>query len=464
MRATSGSITAEVAAFVSTTPRAAIPPPAISTAKCHVLDTVGVLLAGSVEPIVTDVIEELTHAQHIADDAPAGAATVLGRGCWARPTEAALVNAVSAHVIDFDDVQSHVRGHPSACILPAALAAAEHAGLDGAGLLDAYVVGIEVAGKVGRSFDASHARQGFHSTSTLGVLGAAAAAARALALTQRQTAYALGIAASSASGLRSNFGTMTKALHAGFAARDGLAAALLARRGVTAIDTVLDGAGSFTRVYCPDGGEPAAIRGLGEPWEILDPGIAIKKYPCCNRGHRAADATLDLVRELDIGAAEIADVQVRMPAGQVDAEGRVGPMTFPRPASGIEAKFSLQYAVAAALQHRALPMAAFTDEGIHDPQVVALLSRVHPVNRADDDDHVEVVITTRSGAQESRTVRFTRGDPRGGGPLPWNEVLAKYRDCASAVLADDAITRSAALVKSLNALPQLGDLTRLLRA
>ncbi|MFC4055480.1 MmgE/PrpD family protein [Actinomadura syzygii] len=456
MSGPTGSITAGVASLIADTPRSAVPPAALEAARRHVLDTFGVTLAGSAEPVVAAALDVLAHPPS------AGGAALVGLGRWAGPVDAALVNAVSAHAIDYDDVHSHVRGHPSACVLPAALAAAEQAGLDGAGLLDAYVVGVEVAGRVGRGFDASHARQGFHSTSTLGVLGAVAAAARAFGLTAGQTAHALGIAASSAGGLRSNFGTMTKPLHAGFAARDGVAAALLARRGVTATETVLDGPGSFTRVYCPDGGEPDAALGPDGPWEILVPGIAIKKYPCCNRGHRTADAVLDLVRNLDLRADDIAEVRVRMPAGQVDGAGRVGPMTFPRPASGLEAKFSMQYVVAAAVLHRALPMAAFTDEGVRDRRIAGLIGRVRPVNRPDGDDRVEVVITERSGAVHARSVRFTRGDPRGGAPLPWDELLVKYRDCAVPVLGEDATARSAALVERLPALPDLRELTGLL--
>ncbi|HEY3749532.1 MAG TPA: MmgE/PrpD family protein, partial [Pseudonocardiaceae bacterium] len=382
--------TAEVATFVSA---ADVPAEAREAAVRSVLDTIGVLLAGVGEPIVRAVATEL---------AP-GSATVFGLGRRARATDAALVNGTAAHAIDYDDVHNHMRGHPSACVLPAALAVAEQCGRSGAELLDAYVVGIEVACQVGLAVGLSKT---FHNTSTLGVLGAAAAAARALGLDPGRTAAALGIAASSASGLRSNFGTMTKALHAGHAARDGLAAALLARGGVDSTPNALE---SFVAAF----GSGGAIGGLGEPWAIVSPGMAIKKYPCCNKGHRAVDGVLDIVDALDIEPEQVRAVEVRMPAGQVDADGRIGPMTHPWPRTGLEAKFSMPYVIAAAVVDRGLPIAAFTDDGVRRQQVQELMALVHPVNRDDADDHIEVALTCQDGRTCRRAVRFTRGDPRG---------------------------------------------------
>ncbi|HEX3650973.1 MAG TPA: MmgE/PrpD family protein [Pseudonocardiaceae bacterium] len=441
------SITADVAAFVSATPSADIPAGVRLAGVRSIVDTLGVLLAGVTEPVVRIMAGLVAPAT--------GPATLLGLGRRASATDAALVNGTAAHAVDYDDVHSHVRGHPSACVLPAALAAAEHARLGGAALLDAYLIGIEVECRVGRAIGPSHAAAGFHSTATLGVLGAAAAAARALGLSTGQTSAALGIAASSAGGLRCDFGTMAKPVHAGHAARDGVSAALLARAGVTAAPDALS---SFVAAYCADG-DITAIGVPGQPWEIVDPGMAIKKYPCCNRGHRALDAVLEIVRRHDVRAEDVESIEIGMPAGQVDAAGGVGPMTYPRPATGLEAKFSMPYVVAAAVVDRGLPLAACTDDGVRRPVVTALLPRVRPVNRADDGDHVEVVLTTRAGHAHRSVVRFSRGDPRGGEPLDWAEVVAKYADCASTVLTPDAVGRSAALVRLLDSLDDVGELT-----
>lgn len=442
------SITDDVATFVTATPATAIPADVRAAGLRSVLDTLGVTLAGTAEPVVRIVAAELAGT--------AGPATLLGLGRATGAPEAALVNGTAAHAIDYDDVHSHVRGHPSACVLPAALATVEYAGSTGGGLLDAYLIGIEVACRVGTALGPSHAAHGFHSTSTLGVLGAAAAAARALGLDRATTSAALGIAASSASGLRRNFGTMTKPLHAGNAARDGVVAALLARAGVGAANDVL---ASFVAAFSPGDGDPGAIRGFGEPWAVVDPGMTIKKYPCCNRAHRAVDAVLDIVRALDVSAADVAAVEVRMPAGQVDAAGHVGPLIHPVPHTGLEAKFSMPYVVAAAVVDRGLPIAAFTDDGVRRPEVRELLARVRPVNRADAGDHVEVVMTLRDGRTCGRIVRHARGDPRGGAPLGRDELTAKYADCASLVLGPESVASSVGLLERLDSLADVRELT-----
>jgi 2-methylcitrate dehydratase PrpD len=283
------SVTAEIAQLICEPLE--LPHAALVAGRRAILDTIGVTLAGSHEEAVR-ILRTVV--------APAGPATLLGCGTSASALDAALLNATAAHALDYDDTHASFRGHPSATIVPAALAAAELMGASGAELITAYVLGLEVAGRVGQSFGTSHAAQGFHSTGTLGVLGAAAASARLLGLDAEASAATLGIAASSAAGLRANFGFMAKPLHAGNSARAGLLAALLAQRGFTATDEILDAPRGFTEIFSPgDGGPVMAGPVLDEQWQVLSPGIAVKKYPCCNRGHRAADAVLTLVHTHD---------------------------------------------------------------------------------------------------------------------------------------------------------------------
>lgn len=451
------SITAEVAAFVSDTDSASIPPEARDVARRSILDTIGVTLAGAGEPAVR-IVRAL--------GGPAGPDSATLLGCARRTTalDAAFVNGTAAHALDYDDTHASVRGHPSAPLVPAALAAAEITGASGAQLVDAYLVGLEVAGRVGRSLGPSHAAQGFHSSSTLGVLGAAAASARLLGLDPRRTRAALGIAASNAAGLRLNFGTMTKPLHAGQAARAGLLAGLIARQGFDAADDALD-VGGFTSVFSGPDGDAARIGGFDGSWQALDPGVAVKKYPCCNRGHRAADAVLALVAEHGFGPADVERIEVRMPAGEADAAGRVGPMTFPRPETGLEAKFSMQYVVAAAVCDRELVIGTFKDESIRRPVVRDLLARVFPVSderRPASEpaaNYVEVVVWLRTGRVCARPVRFSRGDPRGGEPLSWTELVGKYANCAAGVLTPAQTARSAGLIERLDELDRVSTLT-----
>jgi 2-methylcitrate dehydratase PrpD len=457
------SITAEVAAFVCGADSGSIPPAARDVARRSILDTIGVALAGTAEPAVR-IVRDLAGPAGPPGPGGAGSATLLGCARRATALDAAFVNGTAAHALDYDDTQASVRGHPSAPLVPAALAAAELTGASGSQLVDAYLVGLEVAGRVGRSLGPSHAAQGFHSSGTLGVLGAAAAAARLLGLDQRRTQAALGIAASGAAGLRLNFGTMTKPLHAGQAARAGLLAGLAARQGFGAAPGALD-AGGFAAAFSAPDGDPARIGGFDGSWQALDPGVAVKKYPCCNRGHRAADAILALVAEHDFGPAEVERIEVRLPAGQADRDGRVGPMTFPRPATGLEAKFSMPYVVAAAVCDRKLVIGTFQDERVARPDVQALLTRVTPVSdprrpAADPAaDYVEVVAWLRDGRACARRVRFSRGDPRGGEPLSWAELTAKYDDCAAGVLTPGQAARSAALIERLDQLGHVSELT-----
>ena len=457
------TITAEVASFICDTDPRSIPPAARDVARRSILDTIGVALAGAAEPAVR-IVRDLTGPPGAEGPHGAGSATLLGCARRATALDAAFVNGTAAHALDYDDTQASVRGHPSAPLVPAALAAAEMTAASGAQLVDAYLIGLEVAGRVGRSLGPSHAAAGFHSSGTLGVLGAAAAAARLLGLNPRQARAALGIAASSAAGLRLNFGTMTKPLHAGQAARAGLLAGLAARRDFDAAGHALD-AGGFTAVFSAPDGDPARIGPFDGSWQALDPGVAVKKYPCCNRGHRAADATLALVAEHDFGPADVERIEVRLPAGEASPDGRVGPMIFPRPATGLEAKFSMQYVVAAAVCDRQLVIGTFSSERAARPDVRDLLARVTPVSdgrrlaRDPAANYVEVVAWLRDGRACARRVHFSRGDPRGGEPLTWAELVAKYTDCAAGVLTAAQAQRSAQLIERLDELGQVTVLT-----
>jgi len=221
----------------------AVPPPAArSIAARAFLDTVGVILAGVPEEasrIVRDVVAE----EHGAG------ATVIGTTMLASPSNAALANGTAAHALDFDDMCFVSLAHPSAPLVPACIAAAEPVAASGRAVLDAYFIGFEIEARLGRVMNPRHYERGWHCTSTLGTIGAAAACGRLLGLDASAAARALAIAASEASGLKENFGTMVKPLHAGLAARNGVLAALLAKRGMTASAQALDGAQGFLHAF-----------------------------------------------------------------------------------------------------------------------------------------------------------------------------------------------------------------------
>src|SRR4051794_17534069 len=251
-----------LADFVAT---ADIPPKARARAQTAVLDTVGVTLAGSVEPAAR-IVQKV-----VAAEGGAPRSSVLGTAQRTSASAAALANGTAAHALDYDDMCFVSLAHPSAPLVAAALAAAELAGASGRALLDGYVVGFELEGVLGHALNPAHYQRGWHCTSTLGTVGAAAAVARILQLDADATRRALAIAAPEASGLKENFGTMVKPLHAGLAARNAVLAALLARDGFTASEQAIEGDQGM--LVAMDGSRrdlDGLIENLGQVWEILE--------------------------------------------------------------------------------------------------------------------------------------------------------------------------------------------------
>ncbi len=449
------NLTERLATFVAETGPEDVSPEARLQARRAILDTLGVTLAGCGEPgsrIVADWVREQGGASE---------SSVLGQGFRAPATEAALANGTSGHALDYDDVNMSMRGHPSVPLLPAALALGEKLGSSGRDLVDAFVLGFEVEGKIGRAMGGPHYALGWHATCTLGTIGAAAASAKLLGLDAERTQAALGIAASLAGGLRQNFGTMTKPLHAGWAARNGVLAASLARRGFTADAQALEGPNGFLRAA--SGGAEVhperAVEGLGDPWEIISPGIGVKLYPCCYATHRALDAALELRETYALDVSKIASVQASV------SRGTLMPLIQERPVTGLQGKFSLQYCLAAALLDGQVVLATFTDQAVRRPEAQDLLSRVEPVEDAQEmafpiGGFAEVRVMTRDGKEHSMRVEKPKGDPQR--PLSWDELAAKFRDCAAAVLAPAVVEEAIAAVERLEGLENVAELTAVL--
>jgi 2-methylcitrate dehydratase PrpD len=433
--------TREIAAWVAGASLQAMPAEVVERARAGIVDTIGVILAGTGEP-VTRIAAGL-----VAEDGGAPVAAQLGTSLRTTAESAALLNGISGHALDYDDVSAALTGHPSVVVVPAALAATELTGASGAAFLRAYVVGVEVMAKLGRAIGPAHYRTGWHATSTLGTLGAAAAASSVLGLDAERTAHALAIAASESSGSRRNFGTMTKPYHAGHAARCGVAAARLAARGMTADPTAIEAPlGLFALISYGEGRPEAIAPALGRPYDLADGGLSVKKYPCCFATHRAADAVLDLRAEHGLtDPDQVEAVRVTVPAGGV------APLIHDRPATGLEAKFSMQYVLAAALLDGRIGLDAFEDAAVRRPEAQALLARVavredpgiaggfNPI----EEGHVDVELRLRAGATLTRRVAHPRGSP--ADPLRPEELAAKFRDCADAALepeqADAALAR-----------------------
>lgn len=300
------------------------------------------------------------------------ASTLWGQSTRAAPHVAALINGTAAHVHALDDTNESMRGHPSVAVWPAVMALGEQLHASGEDLLLAYCVGVEVAAKLGRVVNDHHSRLGWHTTSTLGPIGAAAACAVLLQLDATSAACALGIAASMAGGLRVNFGTDTKALHAGWSAHNGVLAAQFAACGMTASALALEGNEGFVDLFgdAASARSEAAVRSWAKPWELAAPGIVIKRYPTCSLQH----ALIDLVLEAQAQRVfERPGVRI-----ECDISARLDTVrTKGWPKSGGSAKFSVEYGVAVAALRGTQGIADFMDAAVlNDSAVRAMAQRV----------------------------------------------------------------------------------------
>jgi len=446
-------LTGDVAEWTAQTSIGDAPAAVVDAAKSAIIDTVAVILAGASEP-VTRIVAEV-----VAEEGASPIADRLGARLRTSMDGAAFVNGVSGHALDYDDVSPSMIGHPSVVILPAALAAAQGAGASGRRLLEAYVLGVEVMTKLGRAMGNAHYRIGWHATSTLGTLGAAMAAGKLFGLEPEALQHALAIAVSEASGSRQNFGTMTKPFHPGHAARCGVLAARLARKGMTGDTAILEAPLGYFAMFSHGEAATDGIRDtLGNPYDVLSPGMNVKRYPCCYATHRAADAVLDLTRAHELRAGDVEGAEVVVPAGGLAA------VTRDRPRTGLEGKFSLPYVVAAAVLDGRVTLDTFTDKMVQRPEAQTLLRAVRPVEdpsipvvfNAIEEGYVVVKIRRRGGAVLERRVDYPRGAHQN--PLSRDELHAKFRDCARRVLSPAQSERALALLTSLEDLPRLDEL------
>jgi 2-methylcitrate dehydratase PrpD len=342
-------------------------------------------------------------------------------------------------------------------LLATALACAEAETTDGASIVLGYLIGFEVSTALGRALNPDHYKRGWHATATLGTLGCAATAARVLGLDAGQTRHALGVAASLASGLKENFGSMTKPFHAGHAARNGVFAALLAREGFTASDTALEGKQGHAAAFSQTTLAADAFDGLGQRWELLASGLAVKPYPSCALTHPAIDALLELRAKHGLQADAVEDVEV----GVTDVVPDV--LQHPQPGNALERKFSMQFCAAAALATGSLDMACFEDGPVRDTATRELMGRVRMVVARDLPKALEqnawsrVTVRLRDGRTLASPPRGASGHP--DQPLTDAQLRDKFLGCASPVLGADAAEALADQILHLEDVPDVRALT-----
>jgi 2-methylcitrate dehydratase PrpD len=446
-------LTKQLAEFVINTRESDVPSDVLDGARDALVDTLGCALAGSLD-------EGSEIAQRWVRETGARAqATVLGTQLSTSPAEAAFANGLASHALDFDDSLTTLRGHPTAPMLGAGLAVGEAANASGKAVLAAISIGLEVGGKIGPALGAGHYMKGWHSTATVGVFSATAVAARLWGLSIEQLQTAWGIVASEASGLIRNFGTMTKPFHAGHAGRSAVLAAWLAKNGFTADTQIFDGKNNFFATYA---GEDAValdttVAKLGNPWEMVNPGIYVKRFPCCYCNHRPVGGMFEMIKQHNIGADEVTKVRIGF------LPGADTPLIHHDPHTGLEGKFSMEYNAAAALLDGKLTMETFTDAMVQRPEIRAFMPKVERFYIPDKKFYSGVtgyndieIITTR-GTFKLHIDRVP-GSP--AWPMMPTDRAEKFLDCAGRVLGSAGAKKLFDMAERCGQLRSIAELTR----
>ncbi len=357
-------LTRVLARFVVETDTGDIPANIFEYAKIALMDWISVTLAGKDDPLVAKLIRYSDlmggHEQ----------ATILGHGMKKSASHAALINGAASHALDYDDTLEIFVGHPSATLFPSILALSEWKQMSGNDLLTAYIIGIQVGATIGACGGAEHYTSGWHATSTLGHFASAAGCAKLMGLDEQQTVYALGIAGTQASGLRSAFGTMCKPFHAGMSSQAGLVAALLAGEGFTSAEDILEGRDGFLQVLNGKLNKDAASA-LGKKWETEN--IIQKYHASCHATHSPIEGALSVVKEEGLNPGDIKSIKILASQMALDVAAKTNIKT------GLEGKFSISYCVANALLRGNTGMQAFTDEKANDPDVQEYMKKISVV-------------------------------------------------------------------------------------
>ena len=395
---------------------------------------------------------------------PAVRAAARAARDWGGLHRAAMVGGVAAHALDYDDNFHPQAGHATAVLAPALFAVAAARGASGSDVLDAYVVGLEVLARIGEGVNLAHYERGWHSTSTIGAMGAAAACARLVRLPPAGVNAAISLGFSMAGGSKLQFGTMAKPVHAGLAALHGVMAAELAASGITANPEPLEGPWGFRDLFAGPAspGYPGIAARIGRPLAIEQYGLKAKVHPGCASAHCAIDAVLALRREFGIDSTEVASVDVLVNRMSYDN------LMYPDPGTEMEARFSMQYCIALALLHGRLTLRDFTPAAIRRAEVRRWLPKItmrhtgagDSLHLADNGrEPAKVTLHLKDGRKPARFVQYAKGVLQA--PMSPEELDAKLADCARS-LAPAALRKLRSLLDGFERLPDLRALTRLL--
>ncbi len=445
--------TETIASWIVNTNYEDIPPEAIRVANESCFDLLGVILAGSTQP-VGEIIQ-----QYVDDSGGSNQATVLASGLQTSLANAALANGTMGHALDYDDFGGF--GHPTVAIFPALLALGESLNSTGRDLLEAYVIGCELGLALQHTTKYAQMERGFHSTAVIGRMAATAACAKLLGLDQEKTVVALGIAGSMASGVIHNFGTMVKPLHAGLTCRDAVMAVQFAQRGFTAGHQIFEHPLGFTTPILGEGiyDLNQMAEDLGNPFRVQD-ALIIKKYPCCGGNHAMLDSLFSLMREHNFTWEDVA-------SAEVDQSYLSIVMLYPEPDDPLKGKFSAKYNVAAALVDGEIGIGTFSDEKIADPEIQSAMDKVTTrvmskweESAGEVSKGLPVRITLKDGRSFEHVT--ARDMILGGAKNPWgsDSIKGKFEVNAGMVLPEDRVAET---VETWSEIAEVTDLTETIR-
>lgn len=428
------------------------PADAFNRAKRAFIDTVACMVPGAFEDAAVKL-------RGVSGKWSLGSCTVIGEKLGQAAPLAALANGAAAHALDFDDNLDPAKAHISAVMVPALLALGEERKAAGRDVLAAYITGLQIATRVGQGLNPFHRNRGWHATSTIGAIGSAVACGKLINLDAMKMAHALNMSTSFAGGFMSQFGSMTKPLHAGKAAEAGVICAALAEAGMTAGDETLDGPTGMAQLMV--GPDLEALRtganfkrehgqtmrfeagNVGEPLAIIAHGLKVKRFPTCASTHRALDGVLALMQAHNFTADNVARVDVFAPVSHLNN------LMYTDPADGMQAKFSLEFCVAVALRNVGVGLEDFSPNAVADKKFRTLmpLVRRHPVDKLESEFPTRVEIALKSGAVHKIEIDAPKG--RADNPMTDAELWDKLRQCCRGIL-DDTATQN--LVAALSAL------------
>jgi len=433
----------EIASFILHTGYDNLPAATVDKAKQCFLDWLGCVYAAHREDISESLI------RMIEGQGGNQESTIAGYFMATSSLLAALANGTMAHAVEYDDIYKYALYHPGAPVIASSLAVAEKNGATGADLITAIVIGYEVSNRIGVAVNPSHYRY-WHTTGTVGTFGAAAAAAKLLNLSAKEIINAIGNAGTQAAGLWECTGTMSKPLHAGKAAMNGLLAALLAKHGLNGPERILEGERGFLRAMSEAVSYEDIVQGLGENYTILD--VTFKNYASCGHTHAPVDAALQAINNKEFRIKDIKKIIVRTYEAALRVAGN------PSPRSAAEAKFSIPYCVATVLKHGKLDLEQFNENYLSDPDVRQIMYKIDLAV----DDEVEkrfpgqrgAVVTIETHEKKYQgEVKARKGDPEN--PLSKNELITKFYQLGKKALDKSLLARQKELIMQLELIEEI---------